>query len=648
MSKSFYVTTPIYYVNDKPHIGHAYTSIATDVLARWHRMMGHDTRFLTGTDEHGLKIEQAARNNGITPQAHADAFSQPFRELTAAVLLSNDDFVRTTEARHQAVVNEMWTRMEAAGDIYLGTYAGWYSVGDEAYFTEEELVEGKAPSGHAVEWMEEHTYFFKLSKFGDRLLEHLKANPDFVRPKSRYNEIVRFIEGGLRDLSVSRTTFSWGVPVPNDDGHVIYVWVDALSNYITSLGGPGGDDFERFWPANVHLIGKDILRFHAVYWPCFLMSAGLPLPKQIFAHGWWTVEGQKMSKSLGNTVDPIDIVARYGAEAFRYFLLREITFGSDGDFSEQGLRNRINGDLANDFGNLVNRSMGMLQRYRDGKVPPRGRAEAPDAVMHTVFTEARVELEASMGTLTFNKALGAIWRLVGAANKYVDETAPWTLVKQGDDARLDEVLYTLFEAMRVVGIWATPFLPIKGPDLLDRLGTPADLRDWASTAEWGQLPSGGATTKGEPLFPRLDQEEKAAKRAQKAQGIKAAPQPKKKKVKPAKKAPAPPEIIAYEDFTKLDLRAARVVAAERHPNADRLLKLTIDAGEPEHRTECAGIADAYAPEDLVGQTVVLLANLAPRKIRGVLSEGMLLAGGDGADTRLTTLPGEHAPGTQIS
>ncbi|MCA9546705.1 MAG: methionine--tRNA ligase, partial [Myxococcales bacterium] len=617
---------PIYYVNDKPHIGHAYTSVAADVLARWHRALGDDTWFLTGTDEHGLKIEQAARKAGVTPQQHADRFAEPFRALTPALLLSNDDTIRTTEARHSQVVSALWRKMVEAGDIYLGTYAGWYSVGDEAYFDESEIVDGKAPSGHAVEWVEEHTYFFRLSKYGPLLLEYFEAHPDFVKPSSRFNEVKRFVEGGLKDLSLSRTTFNWGIPVPDADGHVIYVWMDALTNYVSALGGPGADKYDRFWPASVHLIGKDILRFHAVYWPAFLMSAGLPLPQQVFAHGWWTVEGQKMSKSLGNTIDPFDVVQRFGAEAFRYFLLREVSFGSDGDFSEAGLISRINGELANDFGNLVNRSLGMLDRYRKGVVPARGRADAAeDGPLLQAFAEGRAELLAAMDELAFHKALAAIWKLVGAANKYVDVAAPWTLVKQGDDARLDEVLYNLCEVQRVLGVWVSPFLPHKGPELLDRLGAADAQRTVASTAEWGGLPSGGHARKGDPLFPRIEVEKPAEAPAPKAKKEKAPKAPKAPKAAP--KAEAADGVIAYDDFEKLQLKVARVLAAEKHPDADRLLKLSVDAGEAEPRTVCAGIAGAYAPEDLVGQTVVLLANLAPRKIRGVVSQGMLLAAG---------------------
>ncbi len=636
MSRTYYVTTPIYYVNDVPHVGHAYTTLAADTLARWHRLLGDDTWFLTGTDEHGKKIEQASERTGITPGEHADRYSQRFRDLWPLLDVRYDDFIRTTEARHEVVVAEMWRRMEAAGDIYLGKYEGWYSVGDEAYFTEDEIVDGKAPSGHAVSWVVEPSYFFKLSKYGPPLLEHMDANPDCVRPRSRFNEVRSFVAAGLQDISISRTNFSWGVTVPSNPEHVVYVWVDALTNYVSALGGPDGELYEKHWPNVVHLIGKDILRFHAVYWPAFLMSAGLPVPRQVFAHGWWTHEGQKMSKTVGNVIDPIDMAARYGADCFRYFLLREVSFGGDGDFSEAALRDRINGDLANDYGNLLKRTLGMVARYCDGVVPGRGETDEVDQRLLEAFADARVSLMSAMDELAFNRALASIWRLVSAANKYVDTCAPWVLVREGRTERLSEVLYNLCETLRIVGVWTLAFLPSKAADLLDRVGVPDALRTVPSTATWGGLPSGGTTTVGDALFPRLDRIEKKP----------AAPKPAKKKKK-AKKAPAPPRPIDYAHFAGLELRAGRVLTAEKHPDADRLLKLTVDVGEPEPRTLCAGVAAAYAPDDLVGQTVVVLANLEPREIRGVVSQGMVLAAGEGATVRLLTVP-EVPPGTRIS
>lgn len=685
MPRTVYVTTPIYYVNAAPHIGHAYTSIAADTLRRWHALRGDDTFLLTGTDEHGLKIAQAARDAGVTPQAHADTWSRPFREMSDALAVRYDDFIRTTEPRHAEVVRDMWRRMRVAGDIYEGIYEGWYSVGDEAYFTEAELVDGRAPSGHAVSWVTEASYFFRLSKYGPRLLAHLDAHPDFVRPESRANEVRRFIEQGLQDISISRANFTWGVPVPDAEGHVAYVWLDALTNYISALGGPDGERFARYWAGDdafsVHLIGKDILRFHAIYWPAFLMSADLPLPSRVFAHGWWTIDGAKMSKTAGNVVDPFVMAERYGVDAFRYFLLRETTFGTDGDFSEVALKNRINGELANDYGNLVNRSLGMLLRYHQGVVPARGTADPEaDATLLAAAGKARAGADDAMVDFAFHRALGAIWGLVGAANKYVDVTAPWKLDRAGDTARLDEVMYNLCEALRVIGILSLPFLPGKSAELLDWLGVAESERTFQSTAMWGGLPSGRTLQKGEPLFPRIEDEASAAKaekaanaaktpkaeKAASAEKAQKAPKAEKaQKAPPAEKAPethamtAPatpatateatgPALIEYADFARLDLRVARVIAAEKHPNADRLLKLTLDAGDAEPRVVCAGIASAYLPEELVGRSVALLANLAPRALRGVTSHGMILAAGEGIAIKLMTVPGDLPPGTRIS
>ena len=658
MTQPFYVTTPIYYVNDIPHVGHAYTTLAADTLARWHALLGADARFLTGTDEHGLKIEKAARESGITPQAHADHYARQFQDLPEVIGARPDDFIRTTETRHQAVVQEMWRRMEAAGDIYLDEYAGWYSVSDEAYFTEEELVNGKAPSGHEVEWMIEKSYFFRLSKYTEPLLAYYKAHPEFVQPQSRSNEITRFVEQGLRDISVSRTSFSWGVPVPDAEGHVIYVWVDALTNYISALGGPDGALYDRYWPHATHLIGKDILRFHTVYWPCFLMSAGLPLPRQIFAHGWWTVEGEKMSKSKGNAIDPHAAVEAVGADAFRYFLLREIPFGADGDFSESALIARINSDLANDYGNLLNRSLGMLKKYRASTLPASVSVgasgwEACEEALFEAFKTARSTLFEAMSAMKFHDALRAIWSLVSAGNKYVDSAAPWTLAKAGEErARdLDRVLYTLCEALRVIGVWTRPFLPEKSTALLDSLKVPLDQRTMHSTEEWGQLPGDVTVAERLALFPRIEGP-LTLTRAQKVASTSEAQPAQAEPVTDDAESRFEPEPIKadieYPTFAQLDVRVAVIIDAEKHPNADRLLKLTVDAGESAPRTVCAGIAAAYTPSELIGVRVALLANLKPRKLRGVISQGMILAAGEGEQLCLIEVPKELPPGTIIS
>ena len=673
----FYVTTPIYYVNDVPHIGHAYTTLAADTLSRWNALCGRSSFFLTGTDEHGLKIEQAARKAGITPQEHADRYAQPFKELTQTLDVHNHDFIRTTEARHQSVVQEMWRRMEEAGDIYLSTYSGWYSVSDEAYFTEDELVDGKAPSGHEVVWMEEQSYFFRLSKYTDRLLAHFESHPHFVQPQSRANEILRFIEQGLQDISISRTSFSWGVPVVGDDQHVTYVWVDALTNYISALGGPEGELYQKYWPSAVHLIGKDILRFHAVYWPCFLMSAGLPLPQCIFAHGWWTVDGAKMSKSMGNTVDPFEAVALLGPDRFRYFLLREISFGSDGDFSQTSLLARTNSELGNDYGNLLSRTLGMLKKYRNSSVPTSHRPQSQgwsehEEKVYQVYQKSRTQLVDAMNAFKFHEALQAIWRLIGAGNKYVNDTTPWVLAKNEAHADLDRVLYTACEILRIVGIWTLPFLPQKSKELLESLKIDDHLQNFAATAHWGSWEGGLQVASGLNLFPRLEgpltltprskklqqasqdessngsttKKQKASKSAS-TEGQSSSKKKQEKKQKATQNEASSSEMIEYEDFTRLQLRVALVKEAQPHPNADRLLKLTLDAGEEELRTVCAGIAEAYKPEELVGKRVALLANLKPRKIRGILSQGMILAAVEGAQLCLVDVPQDLPVGTSI-
>ena len=654
---SFYVTTPIYYVNDIPHVGHAYTTLAADTLARWHKLLGKETYFLTGTDEHGLKIEQAAKATGISPQAHADKYSKPFRELCGVIKAENNDFIRTTEERHKLIVQEMWRRMEEAGDIYLGEYAGWYSVSDEAYFTEDELVDGKAPSGHPVSWVVEKSYFFKLSKYTKPLLDHFETHPDFVVPTSRANEIKRFIEQGLRDISISRTSFSWGVPIPGDNDHVTYVWVDALTNYISALGGPDGQLYEKFWADSHHIIGKDILRFHSVYWPCFLMSAGLPLPKQIIAHGWWTVEGEKMSKSKGNAIDPLKAVHAVGHDAFRYFLLREIPFGSDGDFSQNALITRINSDLANDYGNLLNRTLGMLKKYRRSVLPDQVSPQSVgwgehEVILQSAVAQAREELLVNMKKYKFHEALRAIWTAVSAGNKYVDSTAPWTLAKGGEDSAkdLDRVLYSLVELLRIVGLWTLPFLPSKAQQLLDSLKVNEGLRNFASTdpQSWGQLQGGQELASALALFPRVEGPLELTRKPQLVQTEEVPKVQSNKKTKKPTKSDTANSTIEFEDFTKLAIKVAEIKLAEQHPNADRLLKLTVDAGETELRTVCAGIAAAYQPADLIGKRVALLANLKPRKIRGVISQGMLLAAGEGDQIRLVQVPDGPKPGADIS
>ena len=507
-NKRYYVTTPIYYVNDKPHIGHAYTTLACDVLARFKRLDGYEVMFLTGTDEHGQKVEKAARDSDVKPADFTDKVSRNFRELTKQLNFSNDDFIRTTEPRHHDACKRLWTMLREGGHIRLGSYSGWYAVRDEAFYTESEITDGKAPSGAPVEWVEEPSYFFDLSKWQDKLLSFYEANPDFVAPASRYNEVKSFVRGGLRDLSISRTGFSWGVPVPDDNKHVMYVWLDALTNYITATGWPVDGEFgdrerhAKFWPADVHVVGKDILRFHAVYWPAFLMAAGLPLPKRVFAHGWWTNEGEKISKSVGNVIDPVETAEMYGLDQMRYFLLSEVPFGNDGDYSMQSVIHRMNGDLSNDLGNLVQRVISMIHKNCEARMPalpktPTGEdkalLDAADAMLDSVREHMDVQ--------AFHEALRVIWRVVGEANRYVDAMAPWALRKT-DTARMGEVLAVLCEVIRQVAVLVQPVMPQSAGKILDQLAVPETGRGFDVIAGRGRIGADTVLDKPQPVFPR--------------------------------------------------------------------------------------------------------------------------------------------------
>ncbi|AJY68470.1 methionine--tRNA ligase [Geobacter sulfurreducens] len=508
MSRTFYVTTPIYYVNDVPHIGHAYTTLAADVLARYKKLKGYEVFFLTGTDEHGQKVEKAANTAGETPLELADRVVKRFQGLWEKLDIQYTDFIRTTQERHKKGVSHIFTKIMAQGDIYLGEYEDWYCTPCETFWTETQLIDGKCPDcNRPVDKLKEESYFFRMSKYQEQLLAHIEANPDFIQPKSRRNEIISFVKEGLRDLSVSRTSFNWGIPVPGNEKHVIYVWFDALTNYITALGYPDEQSaFKTFWPVDVHLIGKDILRFHAVYWPTFLMAAGLPVPKKVFAHGWWTVEGQKMSKSLQNVVEPNMLVDRYGIDAVRYFLLREVPFGLDGDFSHAALVHRINSDLANDLGNLLNRSTAMVNKYFEGVLPAPGTQTELDTAFREK-TEAMVrQLDACMDDLAFSKGLQAIWEVISAGNKYIDETAPWALAK--DPAKreyLGTVMYTLLEAQRIVHLILSAFMPRTSAKALDYLGWTEPCRE--EDLAWGRLAPGTLIVKAEALFPRIEEKE---------------------------------------------------------------------------------------------------------------------------------------------
>ena len=510
MDKRFYITTPIYYVNDVPHIGHAYTTLACDALARYKRSRGYDVFFLTGTDEHGQKVEKAALAKGETPLELADRVVKRFQALWDKLDIAATDFIRTSQERHKKGVSELFCRIQAQGDIYLGEYEDWYCTPCETFWTETQLLDGCCPDcGRPTEKLKESSYFFRMSKYQEQLLRHIEENPEFIQPRTRRNEILSFVREGLRDLSISRTSFSWGIPVPGDEKHVIYVWFDALTNYITALGYPDDQDgdFGKFWPANAHVIGKDILRFHTVYWPTFLMAAGIPLPKKVFAHGWWTVEGQKMSKSLANVVEPNMLVDKYGVDAIRYFLLREVPFGLDGDFSHSALVHRINSDLANDLGNLVSRTTAMLNKYFAGTLPAPGPASDLDNAFVARFPAAVRTVDTQMEELAFNKALQTIWDLVSAANKYIDETAPWILAKKDEDRpRLATVMYNLLEGVRLIALLAAPFMPTTGARILTILGQPETALSLADHDAWGGLQPGTSVEKAEPLFPRIENE----------------------------------------------------------------------------------------------------------------------------------------------
>lgn len=513
-NKNYYITTPIYYVNDKPHLGHTYTTIACDVLARFKRLDGYNVKFLTGTDEHGLKVKQAAEKNGVSPQGFTDSVSQNFRDLCGFMNFSNDDFIRTTEERHIKACQHLWTVLVERGEIYLDKYAGWYAVRDEAYYSEDELSNGAdgkkiAPSGAEVEWMEEESYFFRLSAWGDKLLEFYAAHPDFCLPETRFNEVKSFVRGGLKDLSVSRTTFDWGVPVPGNEKHVMYVWIDALTNYITAAGYPDDPDMGGFWPADLHMVGKDILRFHAVYWPAFLMAAGLEPPKRVFAHGWWLIEGEKMSKSLGNAIAPADLVERYGLDATRYVLLREVPFGNDGDFIHANAVNRINNDLANGLGNLAQRTLSFIYKNCDGKIPtPAELTDNDKTLLKKVYDDMLFTVRIELDNQRFHKALETIWDVVNAANVYIDIEAPWSL-KKTDTARMGTVLYVLSEVIRCLSIIVQPVMPKSSARLLDQLCVAETERGFDCITKSSALKAETEIPQPQGIFPRLQVEEKA-------------------------------------------------------------------------------------------------------------------------------------------
>jgi len=648
MSK-YYVTTPIYYVNDIPHIGHAYTTIAADILARYHRICGHDVFFLTGTDEHGQKVEEAAAKRGLTPKAHADGMVENFRSLWKKLGISNDAFIRTTDEPHiktvQALLQSLWEK----GEIEKRTWRGWYCTPDERFWTEKDLVEGNCPDcGRPVHEVEEENYFFLMSKYHERLVAHIESHPGFILPESRRNEVLGFLRSQtLGDLCITRpkSRLSWGITVPFDEAFVTYVWFDALVNYFSATGylatpplspllgkegsGEAGGGSERFWPADHHLVGKDILTTHAVYWSTMLMALDMPLPKTLFAHGWWTVDGKKMSKSLGNVIDPGAMAEKFGVDAFRYFLFREVPFGLDGDFSIAAMIGRINSDLANDLGNLASRALNMIVRYRGGAVPAPVVETEREEHIRQVAEALPARLAESLAAPRFQRALEDVWELVSLGNKYIEDTAPWALAKNPADAgRLDTVLYTTAETLRMLAITLWPFMPGSMQTLWERLGQAekagniSAMKNFDEEVKWGRLAPGTKVFKGDALFPRIDMENLNEQAAPKENAPVTTSEP------PPEKTPAtPPEnVITIDEFARVQLKTGKIIEAERVPKSNKLLRLQVDTGEM--RQVVAGIAKWYAPEEIVGKTVVIVCNLAPAKLMGVESQGMILAASD--------------------
>ncbi|NGT45331.1 methionine--tRNA ligase [Clostridium perfringens] len=641
--KPYYITTPIYYPSTNLHIGNTYTTVAADAIARFKRLTGHEVMFLTGTDEHGQKIERIANEKGITPKEHVDEIVAGIKDLWKMMNISYDKFIRTTDDYHVKAVQEIFKKLYDQGDIYKDSYEGLYCTPCESFWTETQLVNGNCPDcGRPVEKAKEEAYFFKMSKYADRLIQYIEEHPDFIQPESRKNEMLNnFLRPGLQDLCVSRTSFTWGIPVSFDEKHVIYVWIDALSNYITALGyGQENQElYKKFWPADVHLIGKDILRFHTIYWPIMLMALGLELPKQVFGHGWLLVDGGKMSKSKGNVVDPVVLVNMFGADAVRYYLLREIPFGSDGLFNNEIFIKKVNTDLANDLGNLLSRTIAMVYKYFDGVIQAPTCKEAIDDELINLALSTPGKVEASIDALKIPEALESIWTLISRANKYIDETTPWILAKDEEKKeRLGTVLYNLLETLRFVSVMISPFLTETSVKIDAQLNT--KVTTWESLKEFNGTVAGDKVVKGDVIFPRIDVEEKLAE----LEALKSAP------VKPANeelvKNPIKEE-ITIDDFDKIDLRVVKVLECEPVKKAKKLLKLKVDLGG-EERQVISGIAQYYKPEELVGKYVVLVANLKPVKLRGELSQGMILAAAPSDDSELLLVnPGEMLTGSQV-
>ena len=627
---TYYITTPIYYPSSNLHIGHTYCTVMADAMARFKRLSGYDVRFLTGTDEHGQKIQTLADAKGVTPQAYVDEIVDGIKKLWATMEISYDDFIRTTETRHVERVQKLFMQMYENGDIYKGEYEGLYCTPCESFWTESQLVNGCCPDcGRPVQPAKEEAYFFKLSKYADRLLDLFENNPEFLQPDSRRNEMIAFVKQGLDDLCISRSTFDWGIPVPIDEKHVIYVWLDALSNYITALGYPDDTElYDKYWPANVHLVGKEIVRFHTIIWPAMLMSAGLPLPKQVLGHGWLLLGGEKVSKSKAakgaDVIDPVVLIDRYGIDALKYFLLREYTFGQDGVFTNEVMLKRMNYDLANDLGNLVSRTVSMIEKYNGGVVPEAKTNDEIDDDLKAIATGAAAKVEAQVDKFSFNMALEEIWILVRRANKYIDEKAPWVLAKDPEKkAELDTVLKNLAEAIRIISILIYPFMHTTSKEIRKQMGL------WYSDVVWEdaftfEMMCGEQVKKGDAIFPRIDIE----KELEELQSLN----------KPAEPESIPLELkpeIVYDDFDKLDLRVGKIVKAEKHPKADKLLVFQVKMGT-ELRQVISGVAEHFKPEEMVGKNVIVVANLKPRALRGLESKGMILFADNGERLEIVT------------